>query len=90
MTYTCGMRVKSSTELRRTLSATLDEVVDDHVPVIVTRDGGRPAAVLVSLDDYASFEATAYLLKSPVNARRIADALAEFESGGGTPRSLVE
>ena len=52
----------------------------------------RPAEcrVLLSLEDYESLTETAYLLKSRNNAKRIFEAIAELESGGGTVRELIE
>ncbi|QGM44640.1 type II toxin-antitoxin system Phd/YefM family antitoxin [Methylocystis heyeri] len=47
----------------------------NHEPVLITRDHGKPAAVLVSLEDYAAFEETAYLLSSPRNAARLLRAI---------------
>ena len=84
------MRATSYSELRKNLSATLDRVNEDHEPVLITRDKGKPAAVLMSLEDYASFEETAYLLKSPRNAKRLRDAIAELDAGRGKARKLVE
>jgi antitoxin YefM len=78
------MRTKSYSELRRNLAATLDSVTDDHEPVVITRDRGKPAAVLMSLEDFASYEETRYLLRSPANAER----LGELDSGGGKARKL--
>ena len=43
----------------------------------ITRDKGKPAAVLMSLEDFASYEETRYLLKSPVNAARLLESIAE-------------
>ncbi len=57
--------------MRRTLSATLDGVAEDHTPVIITRDSGKPAAELMSLEDFASYEETRYLLQNPRNAERL-------------------
>jgi len=84
------MRTTSYSELRRNLSATLDSVVDDHTPVIITRDRGKPAAVLMSLEDFASFEETRYLLQKPRNAERLLEAVAALERGEGTARELDE
>ncbi|MGV8841405.1 MAG: type II toxin-antitoxin system Phd/YefM family antitoxin [Bauldia sp.] len=75
------MRSKSYTELRRTLAATLDSVVDDHAPVLITRRGGRPAVVLMSAEDFAAWEETAYLLSSPRNAAAIAESLRQVAEG---------
>jgi antitoxin YefM len=84
------MQVTSYSELRRNLAATLDSVVNDHAPVIITRDRGKPAAVLMSLEDYASFEETRYLLSSPRNAKRLLSAIANLDAGGGEVNELIE
>ena len=84
------MQVTSYSELRRNLAATLDAVVNDHNPVIITRDRGKPAAVLMSLEDYASFEETQHLLSSPRNAERLLRSIANLEAGGGEVHELIE
>jgi antitoxin YefM len=84
------MRATSYADLRDNLAATLDRVADDHEPVLITREPGKPAAVLMSLEDYASYEETAQLLKSPRNAERLAKAIAELDRGGGAPHELLE
>ncbi len=84
------MRTTSYSELRQNLAATLDSVIDDHTPVIITRDRGKPAAVLMSLDDFASYEETRYLLQNPRNAERLLEATSALDRGEGTPHELVE
>jgi antitoxin YefM len=84
------MRTKSYSELRRTLATTLDEVSDDREPVLVTRDRGKPAAVLMSHADFAAYEETIHLLRSPANAMRLLEAIHELEAGLGRARKLVE
>jgi antitoxin YefM len=84
------MKTTSYSELRRNLAGTIDRVNADHEPVIITRDRGKPAAVLMSLEDYASFEETRYLLASPKNAARLSDAIAELDKGEGRERDLSE
>ena len=59
----------------------IERVVADHEPVVITRDKGRPAAVLLSLDDFASYEETRSLLRSPKNAERLLASIAELERG---------
>jgi antitoxin YefM len=46
--------------------------------------------VIVSLDDYQSLKETAYLLRSPGNARRLLAAIDRLESGGGVVREPIE
>jgi antitoxin YefM len=88
--YVKGMRSTSYSEFRRNLAADLDSVTDDHAPLIITRDRGKPAAVLMSLEDYASLEETRYLLSSPANAERLMASIAELEEGKGTEHELLE
>ena len=76
-------------EARSKLAKTMEKVCDDHAPVIITRKSAR-SVVMISLDDYEALEETAYLLRSPKNARRLLESMAELEAGGGTERELVE
>jgi antitoxin YefM len=75
------------TTARANLASTMEQVCDDHAPVIITRKGAG-AVVMISLEDYQALEETAYLLRSPKNARRLLESVAELESGGGTERQL--
>ncbi|WP_245434547.1 type II toxin-antitoxin system Phd/YefM family antitoxin [Methylocystis rosea] len=84
------MRTTSYSDLRKNLAATLDRVTEDHEPVVITRDKGKPAAVLISLEDFASYEETSYLLQSPRNAERLRAAIQELDAGRGKERKLVE
>lgn len=84
------MRTTSYSELRKNLAKQLDRVTDDHEPVVITRDRGKPAAVLMSLEDYASYEETRYLLQSPRNADRLLAAVHDLEQGGGEEKQLDE
>ena len=72
------MEAITYTEARNGLAAALDRVVNDRDITIITRQKGE-AAVLMSLKDYESLTETAYLLKSPANARRLLKAVEEVE-----------
>lgn len=84
------MRTASYSELRKNLAAEIDRVNADHEPMIITRDKGKPSAVLMSLEDFASFEETRYLLRSPANAERLLAAVANLDHGDGHEKTLVE
>lgn len=84
------MRTTSYSDLRRNLAATIDAVNADHEPVIITRDRGKPAAVLMSVEDFASYEETCHLLRSPRNAERLLEATQGLDQGEGTERELPE
>ena len=77
------------THARSHLAETMEKVCDDHAPVIITRKNER-SVVMISLEDYQTLEKTAYLLRSPKNARRLLAAIAELEAGRGTERELME
>lgn len=83
------MKTLSYSQTRANLAATLDAVTDDREEVVVTRAGHEPV-VIVSLDDYESLKETAFLLKSPENARRLLASIDRLEGGGGVERDLAE
>lgn len=89
-TYIATMNAISVTELRKNLAATIDRVTADHDYTIITREGGKPAAVLMSLEDFASWQETDYLLRSPENAKRLRESIAEMDAGKGQVRDLIE
>ena len=68
------MKTLSSTELRANLSAVMDRVNDDHEPVIVTRAGGSPVA-MVRLEDWSRLDETTYLTASPANKAALDKAM---------------
>ena len=74
------MRTLTSTELRANLSAIMDKVNEDHVPVIVTRAGGKPV-VMLSLEDYDAMDETAYLLSTPANREELLRSIASLRAG---------
>jgi antitoxin YefM len=83
------MKTMSYTESRARYAEVLDAVVNDREEVVITRAGHEPA-VIVSLDDYQSLKETAYLLRSPVNARRLLESIDQLEAGQGEERELIE
>ena len=82
------MSTISYTAARENLAATMDRVCDDHEPVVITRQKQR-SVVIISLDDYKALEETAYLLKSPANARRLLAATKQLANGNGKHRKLA-
>ena len=90
MLYMDGMQAISVSELRKNLAANIDRVTADHDYTIITRDGGKPAAVLMSLEEFASWQETEYLLRSPANRKALLESIAELEAGGGQVRELIE
>jgi antitoxin YefM len=83
-----SMNAITYTEARANLANTITRVCDDHDPVIITKKSDK-SVVMISLEDYESMEETAYLLRSPKNARRLLESIRELESGNGTERDLI-
>jgi antitoxin YefM len=74
------MKSTSCTELRRNLAAAIDHINSDHEPIFVTRRG-KPSAVLMSFEDFASDEETWHLMTSPRNAERLLRSIADLDAG---------
>ena len=79
----------SYTAVRANLAKTMERVCRDHDPVIITRKR-ESSVVMISLEDFQSMEETTYLLRSPANARRLLESIAELEAGGGVEHELPE
>ena len=76
------MREISYFKARRNLAALMDQVVDDREPILIRRRGKEPVA-LVAADELTSWMETAYLLRSPANARHLRESIASIERGEG-------
>lgn len=83
------MKAVTYTAARENLAATMDRVCEDREPVIITRNCDQ-AVVMLSLEDYKALEETAYLLRSPANARRLLSSILQLETGKGRTRKLKE
>ena len=81
------MSTMTYTAARENLAETMDRVCDNHQPIIVTRQKQR-SVVILSLEDYEALNETAYLLRSPANARRLLAATQQLESRKGKARKL--
>lgn len=79
----------SYSDFRGHMASVLDQVNENHKPVIITRQKGKPAVVM-SLDDFKSYEETAYLMRSPKNAQRLNRSIEQLEAGKGLRKKLIE
>ena len=77
------------TAVRANLARTMDRVCNDHEALIITRNGEQ-SVVMLSLEDYKALEETAYLLRSPANARRLMDSIDSLKRGQGVERNIAE
>jgi antitoxin YefM len=69
----------TASEARKNLFPLIEQVNDDRTPVEITSRRGD--AVLISKADYDALEETAHLLRSPANAKRMLEGLAQARSG---------
>lgn len=79
------MDILSYSETRANLKAVMDRVVNDCIPIAITRQRGRPV-VMVGLDDWNAMQETMHLLSSPKNAKRLRESIANAEAG----RNMIE
>lgn len=83
------MNAITYTAARENLAKTIERVVSDRNPVIITKKNDM-SVVMISLEDYEALQETAYLLRSPKNARRLFDSIAELDAGRGVEKELIE
>jgi antitoxin YefM len=83
------MNAITYTAARENLASTMDRVCKDRDPVIITRNRDQ-AVVMLSLDDYESLQESAYLLRSPANAKRLFDAIEAAEKGSLIRKTLSD
>lgn len=78
----------TASEARKQLFPLIEKVNNDRVAVQITSRRGN--AVLVSADEYAALEETAYLLRVPANAKRLLESLQQAKSGDTHEHELAE
>lgn len=72
------MKSITYTAIRANLAKKMDQVCEDHAPILITRTKADPV-VMISLEDYEAIQETNYLLRSPINAARLAESVDEIE-----------
>lgn len=76
------------TDARARLAELLDQVIEDREPIVITRRGHEPVA-LIAADELESLIETVHLLRSRTNAERLLTALAQAKAREGKPTSLA-
>jgi antitoxin YefM len=69
----------TASEARKKLFPLIEQVNEDRTPIEIISKRGN--AVLMSADDYSAWVETAYLFRSPANARRLLDAAESAQRG---------
>ncbi|MFT3741426.1 MAG: type II toxin-antitoxin system prevent-host-death family antitoxin [Gammaproteobacteria bacterium] len=83
------METMTYSDFRKNLAVSLDRINEDHVPILVTRQSGK-SAVIMSQEDFKSYEETAYLMSSVNNANRLNRAIKQLENKKGKIKRLIE
>lgn len=84
-----SMQTVTYSEARENLKSVIDKVAADRAPVMITRQRGENV-VLISASEWAGMEETLYLLRSPANAKRLLESIAELDAGDGEVHALVD
>jgi antitoxin YefM len=77
------------TTARANFANAMDRVCNDHEALIITRNGEQ-SVVMLSLEDYKALEETAYLLRTPANAKRLLSAVTQLNAKKGVIRKLIK
>jgi antitoxin YefM len=83
------MTIITVNEAKRDLEALINKVVSNAEPTIIMTDTGQQI-VLLSLDEYNSWQETAYLLSNPANAAHLRESISEAQSGNIAEHNLIE
>ena len=83
------MKAITSNQAKKKLDELIDEVVLDVEPTIVCNEEGKQV-VLMSLDEFNSWQETIYLLSNPANAEYLMESIKQAKSGNKLERQLIE
>ena len=75
-------------EVKNHLSEVVDQVEREHDRVVITKHG-KPAAVVVSVDDLASLEETLEVVGRPKLMRQIRESLLELDQAHVLSREQI-
>ena len=84
------MRAIHYSTARQNFAKLMNQVCEEHEPLIITRKTTNNNVVMMSLEDFNSIEETAYLLKSPKNAKLLRESLKQYKQGKYQERELIE
>jgi antitoxin YefM len=83
------MEAMTSNQAKHQLDQLIDRVILDAEPTILCNEQGKQA-VLMSLDEFNSWQETLYLLSNPANAEHLRKSIAQANSGKKSVRELIE
>ncbi len=76
------------TDLRENLARYMDEAVASRAPIVVTRQG-KPAVVMMSLEEFEGWQETVHLLSNPRNAEVLLRSIRDADAGRVEEHELI-
>jgi antitoxin YefM len=83
------MNATTVQEAKKNLDRLIEQVNADAEPTIICGDQGQKA-VLLSLEEFNSWQETLYLLSNPANAEHLRQSIAEAQTGKTLERDLID
>jgi antitoxin YefM len=83
------MNATTVKEAKKHLDRLIEQVKADAEPTIICGDQGQKA-VLLSLQEFNSWQETSYLLSNPVNAEYLRQSIAEAKTEKTLERELID
>jgi antitoxin YefM len=83
------MNATTVNDAKNNLERLIEQVTADAEPTIICGDQGQKA-VLLSLEEFNSWQETLYLLANPANAAHLRQSIAEAKAGKTVERELIE
>ncbi|MBB2918407.1 type II toxin-antitoxin system Phd/YefM family antitoxin [Cupriavidus alkaliphilus] len=83
------MRTIHFSDARSNLKAVMDQAIDDHDAVLITRRDA-PNVVIMSQEQYDSWMETMHLLSSPANAARLLRSIQQHRAGMAEKHELID
>lgn len=78
----------TASEARRNLFPLIEQVNEDQIAIEITSKRGN--AFLVPSAEYRSIQETAYLMRSPANARRLLESYRQYLAGEYEEHALID
>ena len=76
-------------QAKQNIDGLIEQVIADVEPTIICDDNGQKVVIL-SLDEFNSWQETLYLLSNPANADHLRRSIQEDKSGKAIERELIE
>jgi antitoxin YefM len=84
-----NMNAVLTAQASKNLDRLIGKIIADAEPTILLNDKGEKA-VLMSLEEFTSWQETLYLLTNPANAEHLCRSIREAEEGKASAKELIK